>query len=86
MSDEVDTTASRPRRRGPFGMRRRNFIILRVALVAGILVLGVTLHHRGSVYVVIRIVYFVIIVGLVVWRIGDRRRRRRSNVDSNLNG
>jgi ABC-type transport system involved in Fe-S cluster assembly fused permease/ATPase subunit len=57
-------------------MRRRNFIILRVALVAGILVVGFTLHHRGTAYIAIRAVYLVIVVALLIWRIGNRRRRR----------
>jgi hypothetical protein len=85
VSNEVETSGSRQPRRGPFGMQRRHFIIVRVALIVGILLLGATLHHRGTAYVAIRIAYFVVIVALVVWRIGDRRRRRRSNVDSNLN-
>jgi hypothetical protein len=57
-------------------MRRRNFVILRVALVAGVLVLGFTLHHRGTAYVAIRAVYLVIVVALLVWRIAYWRARR----------
>jgi len=85
VSDEGETATARQRRGGPFGMRRRHFIILRIALIAGILLLGATLHHHGTTYVAIRIVYGVIVVALLVWRIGARRRRR-TRVDSNLDG
>lgn len=81
----METATARQRRGGPFGMRRRHFIILRIALIAGILLLGATLHHHGTTYVAIRIVYGVIVVALLVWRIGARRRRR-TRVDSNLDG
>jgi hypothetical protein len=85
LSDEIETTGAPPPARRPFGMRRRNFVILRVVLVAGILVLGFTLHHRGTAYVVIRAAYLVIVVGLLVWRIGNRRGRRSRRRNSQRN-
>ena len=73
-----DPNAPQPRRAGPFGMRRRHYLIARVGLALGIVVIGVTLHHHGGAYDAIRGVYLVLILALVVWRIRSRRSRRRS--------
>ncbi len=74
---ERSAADDRPSRPSPFGMRRRNFIIARVAIAVGIVIIGVTLHHHGPAYDVIRGVYLVAIVALIVWRIHSRRARRR---------
>jgi hypothetical protein len=66
----------RPRRSGPFGMPRRTYVIVRVVLALGIIVVGTTLHHKGAVYDVIRVAYLALIVGLIVWRFSMRRARR----------
>ena len=77
MTDDPDTAAdSRPIRRGPFGLRRHHYYIIRVVLLVGIVVLGLTLHHQGAVYDTIRGVYFCLIVAVVIWRLNARRRRR----------
>jgi Flp pilus assembly protein TadB len=59
-------------------MQRKHFLAIRIALVAGFLLVGVTLHHHGATYNVIRVIYIALIVGLIVWRIRVRRSRRRS--------
>lgn len=75
IQDDIDPAATLAAPQ-PFGMRRRHYMILRVALALGIVVVGVTLHHHGAAYDVIRGVYFVAIVALVVWRVRSRRSRR----------
>jgi Flp pilus assembly protein TadB len=72
-----DPTTNQPRRAGSFGMRRKHYVIIRVALAVGIVVIGLTLHHHGGAYDAIRGVYFVVILALVVWRIRNRRSGRR---------
>jgi Flp pilus assembly protein TadB len=72
-----DPTSDRPRRAGPFGMRRKHYLLVRVALALGIVAIGVTLHHHGAAYDAIRGVYLVALLALVVWRIRSRRSRRR---------
>jgi Flp pilus assembly protein TadB len=67
-------TERSPARSGPFGMRRKHYILVRVALAVGIIVLGVTLHHHGPIYVAIRVAYLALIIGALAWRV----RRRRS--------
>lgn len=67
---------TRPERRGPFGIRRRHYIIARVVIALGIVLVGVTLHHHGAVYDAIRGLYLVLIVSLIVWRVRQRRARR----------
>jgi hypothetical protein len=59
-------------------MRRRTYVVVRVVLALGIIVVGTTLHHKGVAYDVIRGAYLVLIVGLIVWRISMRRARRRA--------
>ena len=81
MNDEPernDPTTTQPRRAGPFGLRRKHYVAVRVALALGIVVIGVTLHHHGGAYDAIRGVYFVAILALVAWRIRNRRSGRRS--------
>jgi Flp pilus assembly protein TadB len=70
-------TEAKPPRTHPFGMQRRHYIAIRVLLAVGIVVVGVTLHHHGPIYIVIRVVYFALIVSAVVWRIRRRRAHRR---------
>jgi hypothetical protein len=79
-----DMTETKPPKSYPFGLRRHHFIAIRVLLVVGIVVLGITLHHRGPLYDVIRGLYFALILGFVVWRLNRRRihrRERRSGAD-----
>jgi Flp pilus assembly protein TadB len=73
-------TASKPPKSYPFGLRRRHFLAIRVLLVVGIVVVGITLHHHGPLYDVIRGVYFALILGFVVWRLNRRRIHRGSGV------
>jgi Flp pilus assembly protein TadB len=70
-------TETKPPRPQPFGLPRRHYIALRVILALGFIVVGVTLHHHGAVYIVIRVVYLALIAGVVVWRI--RRRRQAAS-------
>jgi Flp pilus assembly protein TadB len=58
-------------------MHRRHYIAVRVFLALGIVLVGVTLHHHGTAYDAIRGVYLIVIVALIVWRINNRRQRRR---------
>lgn len=71
-------TQTKPPRTHPFGLQRRHYIAIRVLLAAGIILVGVTLHHHGPIYVVIRVAYFALIVSVVVWRIRRRREHRRA--------
>jgi hypothetical protein len=75
---DIGPGLQRPRGSGPFGLPRRTYVIVRVVLALGIIVVGTTLHHKGAAYDVIRGAYLVLIVGLLVWRISMRRARRRA--------
>jgi Flp pilus assembly protein TadB len=72
-------TETKPPRSHPFGLQRRHYLALRIVLAVGIVVVGVTLHHHGPVYVVIRVLYFALILSVIVWRIRRRRARRPGN-------
>ena len=68
------TASSRPVRNAP----TKYYLIVRVGLALGIVVIGVTLHYHGGTYEAIRAVYLVAILALVIWRIRSRRWRRGS--------
>lgn len=70
-------TETKPAKSYPFGLRRRHFIAIRVLLVVGIVVVGITLHHHGPLYDAIRVLYFALILGFVAWRLNRRRIHRR---------
>ena len=57
-------------------MQRKHFLAIRIALVLGFVLVGITLHHHGATYDVVRVIYVALIVGLIVWRIRVRRSRR----------
>jgi Flp pilus assembly protein TadB len=71
-------TEAKPPKSYPFGLRRHHFIAIRVLLVVGVVVVGSTLHHHGPLYIVIRGLYFALILGFIVWRLNGRRVHRRS--------
>jgi hypothetical protein len=56
------------------GGGRSNLRFIRLGVLVVFLVLSASLHHRGSTYNVIHVLYLVIIVGLVVALIASRRR------------
>jgi Flp pilus assembly protein TadB len=74
-------TDTKPPKSYPFGLRRHHFIAIRVVLIVGIVVVGITLHHHGPLYDVIRGLYFALIIGFVVWRLNRRRVHRRTGAD-----
>ena len=75
-------TESKPPKAYPFGLRRHHFIAIRVVLIVGIVLVGITLHHHGPLYDVIRVAYFALILGLVAWRVNRRRVHRRASSDT----
>lgn len=76
-------TQTKPPKAYPFGLRRHHFLAIRVVLVVGIVLVGITLHHHGPLYDAIRVVYFALILGLVVWRLNRRRVHRRAGSGTN---
>jgi hypothetical protein len=58
-----------------------NYRMMRIGLLIAVVAGGLLLHHRGHAYEAMRIVYLVIIVGFLVWRLalrsGRAPRRRR---------
>lgn len=78
MNRDTGPGQQRPPRSGPFGMPRRTYVIVRVVLALGIILIGTTLHHKGAAYDVIRGAYLLLVVALIVWRIRMRRARRQA--------
>jgi Flp pilus assembly protein TadB len=72
-------TQTKPPRSQPFGLEPSHYLAIRILLGLGFIVVGVTLHHHGAVYVVIRVFYFALIVCFVVWPIRRRRADRQSS-------
>jgi hypothetical protein len=60
-----------------------NYRMMRLGLLVAVVVGGLLLHHRGHAYDAMRIVYVVLIVGFLVWRMAMRwsRPQRRRNRD-----
>jgi hypothetical protein len=63
-----------------------NYRILRIGLLVAVVVGGILFHHQGHGYDVMRGVYFVIIIGFLLWRLAMRasgrapgRRNRNRN-------
>ena len=63
-----------------------NYRMMRIGLLLAVVIGGVIFHHQGHAYDAIRIVYVVIVLGFLAWRIllrmGGRTPRRspqRSN-------
>jgi hypothetical protein len=65
---------------------RSNYLKIRVALIVAIVVAGVLFHHQGPAYRVIRVVYLVVIVGFLIWRLSLRSSRlsRRRDRDRDI--
>lgn len=60
---------------GGMGGGRSGLRAVRLALLVGILIIGATLHHSGSTYHAVYVIYIVIIVGILVASIALRRGR-----------
>jgi hypothetical protein len=58
-----------------------NYRIMRIGLLIAVIVGGLIFHHQGHAYETIRIVYVVIVVGFLIWRLSTRSSRlpRRRN-------
>jgi hypothetical protein len=52
-----------------------NYRYFRLGLILAVVVGGLLLHHHGDAYVAMRIVYAVVVVGLLGWRLMLRRGR-----------
>jgi hypothetical protein len=57
--------------------RRRRWVALRLAMVIGLLGVGVSLHFRGYAFVVVRVGYFVLVFAFLAWRVNQRKNGRR---------
>jgi hypothetical protein len=62
------------------GMGRGNSSLrmLRLGLLVMVILAGVVFHHSGGVYDTIHAIYYVLIVGFIVFAIATRRRSRQS--------
>lgn len=56
-----------------------NYRMMRIGLLIAVIVGGLIFHHQGHAYETIRIVYVVIVVGFLIWRISMRTGRIRRN-------
>jgi|HubBroStandDraft_6_1064221.scaffolds.fasta_scaffold5485977_1 hypothetical protein len=65
-----------------------NYRMIRIGLLVAVIVGGLIFHHKGHAYEVIRVIYVVIVLGFLVWRIGMRRGRslRGRNRQNNSGG
>jgi hypothetical protein len=52
--------------------QRRRWMIIRIVMLVGIVVIGATLHHKGTTYDVIRVAYFALVIGFLVYRMNAR--------------
>jgi hypothetical protein len=50
-----------------------NLRVIRLGALAAILLLGATLHYRGTAYITIRIIYIVLVVGVILFAVVRRR-------------
>jgi hypothetical protein len=59
--------------------------MMRIGLLAAVIVGGLIFHHQGHAYDTIRIVYVVVVLGFLVWRLALRSGRapRMRNRDRN---
>jgi hypothetical protein len=53
-----------------------NYRMLRIGLLVAVVVGGILFHHQGRGYDVMRGVYFVIIIGFLLWRLVMRASGR----------
>ncbi len=62
------------------GMGRGNSSLrtIRLGLLVMVILAGVVFHHSGGVYDTIHAIYYVLIVGFLVFAIATRRRARQS--------
>jgi hypothetical protein len=62
-----------------------NYRMMRIGLLIAVVVGGLIFHHQGHAYDTIRIVYVVVVVGFLIWRISMRMGRtpRIRNRDRN---
>jgi hypothetical protein len=72
------------RRRGSYrtgNAAMSNYRMMRIGLLIVVVAGGLLLHHRGHAYEAMRVVYLVVIVGFLLWRLalrsGRAPRRRR---------
>jgi hypothetical protein len=52
---------------------------LRLGLLVMVILAGVVFHHSGGVYDTIHAIYYVLIVGFIVFAIATRRRAKQSS-------
>jgi hypothetical protein len=50
-----------------------SFRMIRIGLLVSVLILGATLHDKGSTYNTIRVIYVVIVLGLLIGSFALRR-------------
>jgi hypothetical protein len=53
-----------------------NYRMIRIGLLVAVVVGGILFHHHGHGYEVMRGVYFVIIIGFLLWRLAMRASGR----------
>jgi hypothetical protein len=60
-----------------FGSRNPQMRNMRLALLAVLLIAGFAFHDHGTVYTAIRIIYYVVIVGVLVYAFSRRSLAKR---------
>jgi hypothetical protein len=71
---------------GGMGGSRSNLRLIRIGLLVAVLLIGASLHHSGSTYNTIHVIYLVIIVGLLVASVVIRKRSGRGRRGSGGRG
>lgn len=61
---------------GGMGGGRSGLRSIRLALLVAVVLIGLALHHRGSVYNSVHYVYFVVIIGVIAFSIFMSRTGR----------
>jgi hypothetical protein len=56
----------------------KNFMVVRLALLAAVILAGVGLHHHGSAYGAVRLIYYVAIIAMIGFFMVRRSSARRS--------
>jgi hypothetical protein len=54
-----------------------NYRMIRIGLLIAVIVGGLIFHHQGHAYDTIRVIYVVVVLGFLAWRISLRMGRPR---------
>jgi hypothetical protein len=59
---------------------------IRLGLLVLVVLAGVVFHHSGGAYITIRVLYFALVIGFVVFAATARRRRGRNPGQGSVGG